>query len=122
MEEIGPVRLPWPSPVLSPNHRGHWAPKAKAVRMARTYAAWLVKEQCSTKPGWDGASVSITFCPPNKRRRDRDNLIASLKAATDGIADALGIDDSRFETTYRMGDIVKGGAVIVTIKEGTTNV
>ena len=31
-----------------------------------------------------------------ERRRDRDNAMASLKAALDGIAEALGVDDSRF--------------------------
>jgi crossover junction endodeoxyribonuclease RusA len=57
----------------------------------------------------------MTFCPPDKRRRDRDNLIASMKAATDGIADALGTDDSKFIVTYAMGSPVKGGSVEVTI-------
>ena len=111
------VRLPWPSPVLSPNHRGHWAPKAKATRTTRVHTAWLVKEQCSAKPSWAKAAIGVTFCPPNKRRRDLDNLIASAKAISDGIADAIGLDDQHFIPTYRMGDVCKGGAVLVTISE-----
>lgn len=111
------ISLPWPAAVLSPNSRTHWAPKARAVRLARVHTSWLVKEKCRAKPGWGRAAIGMTFCPPNHRRRDRDNLIASMKAATDGIADALGLDDSNFETTYRMGDVVKGGAVLVTISE-----
>jgi crossover junction endodeoxyribonuclease RusA len=42
-------------------------------------------------------------------------MIASHKAAQDGIADALGIDDSKFECSYRLGEPVKGGAVRVEI-------
>lgn len=111
------VQLPWPSPVLSPNHRGHWAPKAKAVRTARVHTAWLVLEQCRKKPGWAKAAISMTFCPPNKRRRDLDNLISSSKAIFDGIADAIGLDDQHFIPTFRMADPVPNGAVLVTISE-----
>lgn len=113
------VTLPWPDKVLSPNARVHWSRKAKAVKTARQDAAWLVLEKIMAARilGWPRAAVSMTFCPPDNRRRDRDNLIASMKAATDGIADAIGIDDSKFETSYRMGEPIKGGAVLVTISE-----
>lgn len=111
------VQLPWPPAVLNPNYRSHWAPKAKAVRMARAHTAWLVLEQSRKKPGWAKAAISLTFCPPNKRRRDLDNLIAASKAIFDGIADAIGLDDQHFIPTFRMADPVKGGAVLVTISE-----
>jgi crossover junction endodeoxyribonuclease RusA len=113
------VTLPWPEKVLSPNARVHWSRKAKAVKAARHSASWLVLEKLMAGRilGWPAASISMTFCPPDNRRRDRDNLIASMKAATDGISDAIGIDDSKFEATYRMGEPVKGGSVLVTIEE-----
>jgi hypothetical protein len=44
-----------------------------------------------------------------------DNRIAQFKAGQDGIAQALAVDDSRFEPTYRRGDPVKGGKVVVEI-------
>lgn len=109
--------IPWPDRTLSPNARCHWARKAKAVKAARSLAAWTVRAAIQRKPGWGRVYVSMTFCPPDKRRRDRDNLIAGMKAATDGIADALGIDDSLFECTYAMGDVVKGGLVRVTLSD-----
>jgi crossover junction endodeoxyribonuclease RusA len=109
------VALPWPDRMLSPNARVHWSVKARATRKART-EAWLLVGSACRKPGWPAAHISMTFCPPDKRRRDRDNCIGSMKAATDGIADALGIDDSKFQTTYSMAEPVKGGAVIVTIR------
>lgn len=64
---------------------------------------------------WKAARLKYSFCPPDNRRRDRDNLIASMKAATDGIADALGIDDSKFDCSYALGEPIKGGCVHVTI-------
>lgn len=109
------ITLPWPEGVLSPNWRVHWARKAKATKDARLSAGWLVRAEIDRQPNWRGANISMTFCPPDKRRRDLDNLIASSKASCDGIADALGVDDSRFSYSYRMGPVVAGGAVHVVI-------
>lgn len=112
------VTLAWPDSGLSPNARLHWAMKARLVRGARK-ASWasVLAIPPGKRPRLNGsAHLQMVFCPPDKRRRDRDNLIASMKAATDGISDALGIDDSRFTTTYSIGEPVKGGAVHVTIR------
>lgn len=112
------LTLPWPDKRLNPNNaRGHWAKRSGPIKQARADAAWLARAAVGTKADWAGATIAMTFCPPDNRRRDRDNLIASMKAATDGIADAIGIDDSKFETTYRIGAPIKGGAVLVTISE-----
>ena len=44
---------------------------------------------------WKAANVQIEVTPPDRRRRDKDNLLASLKAAFDGAQDAgLIADDS----------------------------
>ncbi len=59
----------------------------------------------------------ITFCPPNRRAYDDDNLVARFKAGRDGIADGLGIDDMNFLTTVNIGDPVPGGAVRVHIRK-----
>jgi crossover junction endodeoxyribonuclease RusA len=61
--------------------------------------------------------MTVTFHPPDNRRRDRTNMEASMKAGFDGMADAMGVDDNRFAPTYRKGEIVKGGKVVVTIQE-----
>lgn len=114
------VTLPWPNRLLHPNARPHWAAKAKAVKDARANGNWFTWAAfgCQpTKPNWKGARLSVTFSPPDKRRRDLDGMIASHKAAQDGIADALGVDDSKFEVTYTIGPPIKGGAVIVHIEE-----
>jgi crossover junction endodeoxyribonuclease RusA len=66
----------------------------------------------------EGAPLRVTLrvYPPDKRRRDWDNVIASLKSGLDGIADALGIDDSRFRLSIEMlPEVAKGGRVDVVL-------
>jgi crossover junction endodeoxyribonuclease RusA len=113
------IELPWPAKELSPNARGHWAKMARFKKGARELAHWTALEG-----GWHGygniattlefaPKIGITFCPPDKRRRDLDNAIAAFKSAQDGIADALGIDDSKWAVSYRFGEVIKGGRVVV---------
>lgn len=110
------VTIPWPSRYLSPNSRSFWAVKAHANKMAKASALYLVREVHRGKLDAERVKVSLTFNPPDNRRRDLDNLIASLKSALDGISLALGIDDSKFELACRMGSVAKGGNVLVTIE------
>lgn len=58
-------------------------------------------------------SIAVTFRPPDKRRRDKDNMIASFKSGQDGIADALGVDDSTLPVSHETGTPVRGGRVDV---------
>lgn len=113
------LTLPFPDKHLNPNSRIHWRRKSRLVKVAR-HAAWgAMLEVFGASPHLPpGARIALgmTFCPPDFRRRDLDNLVASMKAATDGIADALGVDDSRFIPSYSIGEPVKGGAVHVTVR------
>lgn len=112
------IQLPWPSRILHPNARVHWAQRAKAAKAARMEAFVLARAA-----GWhkhqlpDGRlHLWIDFVPPDRRRRDDDGLLASMKQARDGLADALGIDDSRFVSHPFLHDTVrKGGEVRVRI-------
>lgn len=49
--------------------------------------------------------VTLTFYPPDKRRRDLDGCISACKAYLDGLADALGVDDSRFTLSARIAPV-----------------
>ena len=53
----------------------------------------------------------------DQQRRDDDNMLASFKAGRDGVADALGVDDNKFVTSFEVCDPVEDGAVRVTIQE-----
>ena len=63
----------------------------------------------------DDMHLTIVFHPPDKKRRDLDNCLASLKSALDGIADALRVDDSGWALTITKAAPVPGGRVDVTI-------
>ena len=43
------------------------------------------------------ATVTVTFMVPDRRRRDKGNLIASAKAYLDGLVDAGVISDDNWE-------------------------
>jgi Holliday junction resolvase RusA-like endonuclease len=85
------VTVPLPPSLLQPNRKSHWAKKSRAVRDYR----WAAKMACLAALreakeiiAWDAAEVEPHFYFRVKRRRDPDNLAASLKAARDGLADA----------------------------------
>ena len=112
------IELPWPHRWLSPNARKHYRVTAPIKADARKDAAWLTKAASIPKPlPFIGPRlpVCVTFYPPDKRHRDDDNMIASFKAARDGIADALGVDDRCFACHYIFEEPVKGGKIVVEI-------
>ena len=96
------VTLPWPDPNLSPNRKNgtHWAGvnKAKGKRLADARALTLqAMAQARYMPPPGALPLVLTFVAPDKRRRDLDNLLASMKADLDGLSQALGVDDQLFE-------------------------
>lgn len=114
------VRLPWPSPLLSPNCRAHWAKKFKAFR-AYKMVARLLATQANHFLGWKRLNrtlaVELRFFPPKRFRYDEDNLIARMKAGLDGIAQAIETDDSYFHLLEPfVGDPVQGGSVTVIVR------
>lgn len=109
------VVLPWPHKNLSPNARVHHMAKATLVKKHRQWARWATPARLQVEA--ERLSLTITFNPPDKRRRDTDNLLASVKSYFDGIADALGIDDIRFEIEKPIhGPVVKNGRVVVEVR------
>lgn len=109
--------LPWPDRALHPNGRVHWSRRAKQAKWAKSHGFVTAHNA-----GWRGylpegpIHVWIDGYPPDKRRRDADGLLSSLKASLDGIADAMGVDDRRFVPHPRIWDEVrKGGEVRVRI-------
>ena len=114
------LEMPWPSIALSPNGRAHWAAKAKATKSTKTYAWTMAKSlmgPLGIAPGaWVGpVSVQITFHPSVDRARDLDNMQASQKAALDGIASALGINDTHFRPASFIGEKRKPACVSITL-------
>ena len=111
------IKLDWPHTDLSPNSHKHWRIKHGAATVAKeigrimTLSA-LARERMQLPDG--RIYLSVKFYPPDKRKRDDDNIIASFKHYRDGIAIALGVDDSRFKPTYTVEDCDgQGGRVEV---------
>jgi len=62
--------------------------------------------------------LTLTIYPPDKRRRDTDNVIAALKASLDGVAAGLGVDDALFRNyAVWWEEPVRGGKVAIDITE-----
>lgn len=109
--------LPWPDRSLSPNARLHWSKVARAKKSARRAAYYTVLEAGIGKIDADRITVRVSLYPPDNRRRDADNAISALKANFDGIADAIGIDDSKWHLEIApRGPIEKNGMVKVELE------
>lgn len=108
--------FPWPHRELSPNARVDRFTKAKRVKAYRTGTAWEAKAAGVARMDPQPLHLTITFQPPDARNRDLDNMLASIKAALDGLSDVLGVDDSLWSLTLLRGPIVERGRVSVTIE------
>lgn len=111
------LTFPWPPRALSPNARVHWAEKARAAKKYRAVCRLMAQAMGCRALNAERLTVEITFHPPNRHRRDTDNLLASVKAGLDGLADATGVDDSHWNYGIAKGEPVTGGAVVVRVTE-----
>lgn len=88
------------------------------IRAKYKLAAWAVAREAMDlawcRPN-EGVHLRICFHPPDKRRRDLDNMLASIKSGLDGISDAIGVDDSQWSLSLSRGEPVPGGAVAIEI-------
>lgn len=111
------VFLPWPSKDLSPNARVHWSTLARVKKQAKAYAFYAAQAAGIGKLQAGSIRVRYVFFPPDRRARDTDNMLASCKAYGDGIAEAIGIDDSKWELSIApRGPIEKQGMVKVELE------
>ncbi len=110
------IIYPWPRAILSPNARAHWAAVARQKKLYRYEWHMLTLQAKVPKiEHQDKVLLDILFVPPDRRARDLDNMMASIKSGLDGLADALDANDRRFR--YGLVDIADsiGGMVKVTI-------
>ena len=112
------ITLPWPPASLGPNakRRKHWSAYREPTRCYRNICAVITLASRLSVCGGDAPiGMTITFCPPDRRRRDDDGMIGAFKAGRDGMADGWRVDDRRFRPVYAVGDPVAKGAVIVAL-------
>ena len=113
------IELPWPNKILSPNTRGCWQTKLDAKEAAKELGYWVGAQHSGQLRG--NVHAWLTFYPPDKRKRDLDNLLASMKSDIDGVCTGLGIDDSQIKrVTAEWGDLLpKTGKVVLHMAEMT---
>lgn len=111
------IFFPWLDSRLSPNKRIDRRALIGVKQDAKSLAMFLTRESRLVLLETD-LQIKITFCPPDKRRRDLDNLYATFKAYQDGIFEAMGLDDCLIDRVIlQRGELVKDGCVIVELKE-----
>ena len=92
-----------PDPDLSPNKRLHHMAAYQAKLLAKEEAYLRVLEVGRPRTSMPKAHITITWVAKDKRRRDIDNLFASMKASIDGLvfADVIA-DDSADCVSYTL--------------------
>jgi len=117
------VDLPYPDKALWPNGRAHWASKHRATAKHLNwslFAARAAKPRCFAH---NGATIPVHIevqLKPRGRRPDADNTIAAAKAYLDGIAQALGIDDTHFAAPTVSFSAKRLSRFIITVGPCTT--
>jgi crossover junction endodeoxyribonuclease RusA len=91
-ERVWIIPLGFTSPPLSLNGRPHWRTRAKLVKAIRT-AVWVRGKQLRMTP-CPHVHVLLHYVPKDRRHRDPDNLVATLKPAIDALT-AAGADRGR---------------------------
>lgn len=77
------ILMPWPKkPPLNLNRRAHWS----EIATVRQTAAWMAKTK-KLPQGLPHVWVELIYRAPDRRRRDEDNLVATLKPVCDGLVD-----------------------------------
>lgn len=89
------IVLPFPPSSLSGHAKGNWHGKSAVVKKWRSDAFHAAKAAKLAAPADGDIRIHVRFVPPN-RRGDRINFLVRMKPIFDGIADALGVNDSRF--------------------------
>jgi hypothetical protein len=109
------IELPFPPASLSGHAKGKWWNTSPIVAKHRDWAKKATQAAGAQAPAEGDIRLSITFYPPD-RRGDRINFPIRIKAQIDGIAEALGVNDSRFLPSYHFAEPCKPGKVVVEIR------
>lgn len=115
--------IPFPPRTLHPNSRPHWTARYKASTKYKNDCFYLALT--ARYHDADPAApipIKITWHPKSKIPGDYDGCIANLKAGLDGIAQAWGVNDSRFRLALEFGHPVKGGKVVLEVENSADEI
>ena len=93
------ISLPYTRPPLNLNDRMHWARKAKIQRELRGWTK--LAAQTMRIPTMRHVTIELHYYPTTRRKRDADNLYATVKPCADGLVDAHVVaDDDTSRVTH----------------------
>ena len=114
------VELPWFNAALAPNRANGraWGGLAATKSKAKADACTLTQNAAKGRKlsTLEKYPLCILFVAPDNRRRDLDGCHGAIKHYLDGVALALGIDDSQFRPIrldYQVGP--KPGKVVIEV-------
>lgn len=98
------IPLGWTAPPITLNG-GLRAdnPHAKAARVRKAKAEAVAAILAAQVPTMAGAVITLHYRVPDRRRRDVDNLAATLKIAQDALVDAGVLAEDSWVTVPRSG-------------------
>jgi Holliday junction resolvase RusA-like endonuclease len=113
------IELPPGLKMLSLNGRYHWSERNRRNAAIRK-AAWALALNAKI-PRLERVSVTVTYQPPDRHRRDADNIAMAAKAAIDGIS-AAGVVEGDWsehvtEVVCRIGERYPKGRLVIAITE-----
>ncbi len=120
------LKFPWFPDELRPNARPNRYAKASATKAYREQCGWECHAPLKPPVLRSPVLATTTFYVTDKRKRDMNNLDASIKALWDGIVDAgILVDDSsehlqhgRSRLVRNLGGLAtKGKYIEVTLEE-----
>ena len=82
-------RFDWVAPPLSLNYRMHRFEKSRITKQLRA----LMKKKAKHLPHMARCRVSLVWVVTDKKRRDEDNIVETLKPLCDGLVDAGVVKD-----------------------------
>lgn len=94
------------------NLREHWRTRAKRVKQERKAAFYIAQSHGAPKH----FTGTITFARYGWQPLDSDNLASACKAARDGIADAIDMDDGDEALEWKYEQYHGKPALVVTME------
>lgn len=97
-------RLDWTRPPLTENQRwSHWAARNRVVQDVRITARLLARGLRDS----GRVEVTLTWVVADRRKRDADNVVPTLKALADGLVDAGVVPDDTPEFMVKHMPVIR---------------
>lgn len=97
------IPLSFGTPPLTANQRLHWRRRADLTRTVRHEVAIRAAGKGPLDPP---ITVCLHYRPRDRRRRDADNLVPTLKACADGLVDARLVDDDTPDLMVKLMPVI----------------